>query len=506
MKHSVFVFSLLSLLFLGSCASDDSLSELTPEPKPETPTIPFTGTISFGDNPSAVMQAAMADPSPRFEALSDEEVKVAATWEVGDEMALVIDGTVTKATVSEVKDGKAYISARVVSTVSDGADARFIYPYTAVDLNTGQVKENLLAEQDGKLETIAKQFDVCEGSGKLSVFGGAAVVEEDITMLEKFSIMRFETRLANDKSPLNITKMLIEQGDDTYTVNLASAAYQQIYVVIKPQTQTLTVRGLPDPDGVAYIKSAQNANIQAMKFYRSTLYMTLDEMWFIFPNTYYEWDAKEWCFYGEADYPKEFGASMTGYNYISDYNPDDVRSYSTAVGDSTTLGNNAVAQYSAKDMPCAYAITWYIMAGDPHVDNTTVYYLGGKKYTGGTWFKKWNKIEGKPAGATITSCAERHPRFIMPSSDNGGRSTIVINTTGVPANTDDYFFLPDLSNYWRRGFNQQHAVYWTSSSLSRNQGIVFSTHTSAFVLSSGVDQKHAGAVAGHRHDGSAWFK
>ncbi len=499
----------MSLLFLGSCASDDALSELTPEPKPETPTIPFTGTISFGDNPSAVIQAAMADPSPRFKALSDEEVKVEATWEVGDEMALVIDGTVTKATVSEVKDGKAYISARVVSTVSDGADARFIYPYTAVDLNTGQVKENLLAEQDGKLETIAKQFDVCEGSGKLSVTGGAAVVEEDITMLEKFSIMRFETRLANDKSPLNITKMYIEQGDDTYTVNLASAAYQQIYVVIKPQTQTLTVRGLPDPDGVAYIKSAQNANIQAMKFYRSTLYMTIDEMWFIFPNTYYQWDAKEWCFYGEANYPKEFGTPMTGYNYtptVLNPNHDDVRSYNPATGDDTNLGNNAVAQYSAKDMPCANAVTWYIMAGNPYIDNTTVYYLGGKKYTGGVWFKKWNKIESKPAGSTITSCAEPHPQFVMPSTGNNGRTTVYVTRNGVPANTDDYFFLPDLSNYNTSRFNTQRGVYWTSS-VKEHPGMayLFLRLMSGLQLSQN-DSKDAGAVSGHRHDGSAWFK
>ncbi len=495
----------MSLLFLGSCASDDALSELTPEPKPETPTIPFTGTISFGDNPSAVIQAAMADPSPRFKALSDEEVKVEATWEVGDEMALVIDGTVTKATVSEVKDGKAYISARVVSTVSDGADARFIYPYTAVDLNTGQVKENLLAEQDGTLETIAKQFDVCEGSGKLSVTGGAAVVEEDITMLEKFSIMRFETRLANDKSPLNITKMYIEQGDDTYTVNLASAAYQQIYVVIKPQTQTLTVRGLPDPDGVAYIKSAQNANIQAMKFYRSTLYMTLDEMWFIFPNTYYQWDAKEWAFYGEAAYPKEFSASMTGYNYAYPHNPDDVRCYNDNAGTTDNIGNNEGAQYSAKDMPCANAMTWYIKAGNVHIDETTVYYLGGKKLTGGLWIKKWNKIEGKPAGATITSCAEPHPNFILPSSENGGRTTTHFTKFGIPNNTEDYFFLPNIGSYQYSKMNPQGAIYWTSSPYAAHFAYLF-LHRGVTIDLSVMDHKQAAAVAGHRHDGSAWFK
>ncbi|MBP3727270.1 MAG: hypothetical protein J6I60_08690, partial [Bacteroidaceae bacterium] len=308
---------------------------------------------------------------------------------------------------------------------------------------------------------------------------------------------------------LNITRMYIEQGDDTYTVSLASAAYQQIYVVIKPQTQTLTVRGLPDPEGVAYIKSAQNANIQAQKFYRSTLYMTIDEMWFIFPNTYYQWDAKEWCFYGEANYPKEFGTPMTGYNYISvqNYDPDDVRCFSTATGDSTTtLGSNAVAQYSAKDMPCANALTWYIMAGNPYIDYTTVYYLGGKKCTGGIWLKKWNKIAGKPAGSTITSCAEPHPQYVWPSAANNGRATVYCNNYGVPANTDDYFFLPYLSNYWRARFNYQQAAYWTSSSLISTRGIIFSCQTDGLTLSSGVDNKEAGAVSGHRHDGSAWFK
>ena len=514
MKHSLFILAVMSLLFLGSCASDDSLSELTPEPKPETPTIPFTGTISFGDNPSAVIQAAMADPSPRFKALSDEEVKVAATWEVGDELALVIDGTVTKATVSEVKDGKAYISARVVSTVSDGADARFIYPYTAVDQNTGQVKENLLAEQDGKLETIAKQFDVCEGSGKLSVYGGAAVVQEDITMLEKFSIMRFETRLANDNSPLNVRRMQIEQGDDTYHINLPSPAYQSIYVILKPFTaMPLDVWGLPDPDGVAYKKSAPNATLLARKFYRSTLKMTIDDMWFPYKNTFYMWDAKKWVWDGVDPYITEFG-DKDETNYPTAETPDRYYNTSGITDDPGTAAGRSDAQYSAKDMPCLNAMGWYMKHGDAYVDFQTVYRLNGQKLTGGVWLKKWNKISEKPAGATITSCSSQHPDLQYNGTIGGVRyGETLIRNSGAPNNSDDYFFLPAIGDYNTDSerINEGMGFYWSSSIKSDAYSHCFwydikRSNSPSYLYIFTTTPKKFSCIGGHRPDGSAWFK
>ena len=187
-------------MFLGSCASDDALTEQTQDPEPDVPTIPFTGTITTGNGPSAVAQALTADDGP-FHALSDEGTTLKATWEVGDELALIVNGTLCKATVSEVTGNKAYISASVPATVSDGAEARLIYPYTAVNESTLEVKAGLLSEQDGTLATIAKELDVCKGSGTLSVANNTAKLKADVTMLEQYCIWRFATQCNGSALP-----------------------------------------------------------------------------------------------------------------------------------------------------------------------------------------------------------------------------------------------------------------------------------------------------------------
>ena len=496
MKHSLLFLSLLSLLFLGSCASDDALTEQTQDPEPDVPTIPFTGTITSGNGPSAVAQALVADDGP-FHALSDEGTTLKATWEVGDELALIVNSTLCKATVSEVDGNKAYISASVPATVSDGAEARFIYPYTAVDAGTLEVKADLLSEQDGTLATIAKNLDVCKGSGVLSVANGTAKLKADVTMAEQYCIWRLATQY--NGSALSITKLTIAQGSDTYTVNLSSAASSGIYVALKPAASTAyTFRGFPTIDGAAYKKDYASVTLAAQKFYRSTLNLDFDEFWF--PFSHYMWDAKQWYWYPQSmmpssttTYPTVNGQSSDGYP--TTYTDTD-RFFNEIYGTAYQANNSACrSDGSARNMPCYNAMTWYVSAG-AYWDETTVWYLGGRPYTGGIWLKKWDNISGKPGGASITNC---------PSVSG---TVSITPTAGKPSNTADYFFLPAMGSYSGGQLSSvgNVGIYYSSSPHTNYSASTYSLSSHSVAVYVSNQYSGIGAVAGSRPDGSPWFK
>ena len=502
MKQTVLFLSFLSLLFLGSCASDDSLTEFTPDPEPKVPTIPFMGTITTGDEPSAVAQAVSA-PDSRYKALSDQGNTLKATWEVGDEMALIVSGQLCKATVTEVNENKANISADVPATVTDGTEARVIYPYSAVDASTLDVKTDLLAEQDGTLETIARDFDVCAGTGTLSISDSKACLTEDVTMAEQFCIWRLATQY--NGSALNISKLKIEQGGESYIVNLSSEASSGIYVALKPAAATAHNFHVLTSNGAHYLKNYSSVTLAAQKFYRSTVSLEFDEFWFVFTD-YYMWDAKEWYWYGKETFPTRNNARGSGYPTSED---PDRWANSTAVGPANSHANNSSASNSAQDMPCYNAMQWYL-SEDVYYDNETVWTLcagsfGADTYTGGIWLKKWDKISNKPNNSTIFDCpSPPATTYSMPSYSK----TLI---EGKPSNIDDYFFLPALGNMIS-GYLYQVGMtgeYWMSS-LYPNGGTNYGAVKLEFNNASGAGFNYTsiarGCIAGHRPDGSNWFK
>ena len=508
MKHSLLFLSLLSLLFLGSCASDDALTEQTQDPEPDVPTIPFTGTITTGNGPSAVAQALTADDGP-FHALSDEGTTLKATWEVGDELALIVNGTLCKATVSEVTGNKAYISASVPATVSDGAEARLIYPYTAVNESTLEVKAGLLSEQDGTLATIAKELDVCKGSGTLSVANNTAKLKADVTMLEQYCIWRFATQC--NGSALPIDQLTIKQGDEVYySIYLPSSGTSSgIYVVLSPSSAaeyTFKARPIPSLRGedkvIVLTKTVSSLSLAAQKFYRSTLNFEAE----VFTFSHYTWDAKQWYWYPQAmtpssstTYPTVNGQSSDGYPTSSD--PD--RWYNTITGTDAHRANNSACRSdgSALNMPCYYAMTWYLSDDVYWDEETTVWILGGLFYDGGIWLKRWDKISGKPSGASITSC-----------SSFSGTTLKTPPTIGKPSNTADYFFLPAMG-FYRNGtliFLGTGGYYWSSSAMlgttGNGYGLIFDSGRVLVGSNDYFGLRHFGYVAGSRPGGAQWFK
>ncbi|MDY6248773.1 MAG: hypothetical protein SPL55_05005, partial [Prevotella sp.] len=217
-----------------------------------------------------------------------------------------------------------------------------------------------------------------------------------------------------------------------------------------------------------------------------------------FENSYYMWDAKKWFWDGVGNYPTENG--QTAPNPPTESDPD--RWYNTPTGYGPYN-----ASYSAKDMPCHNALSWYIREL-AYWDETTVWTLGGQPKTGGIWLKRWDRITGKSADATIYNCTSYSgystgvPRRGKPSAD-------VI---------DQYFFLPALGYYQKNGdafFLGNSGVmgyYWSSTKsntptdpgLYPNRAYVLLFSSSNIYI--GDDGRLFGHVAGSRPNGLPWFQ
>ncbi len=272
------------------------------------------------------------------------------------------------------------------------------------------------------------------------------------------------------------------------------------YMVIQPGTHTLTftyhVRYMGVPMTSTHTVSAREFAVN--KYYRVAHKLNVErtEFMFDFPDTYYMWDAKQWYWYGQSN--------LT-YGIIPSVNDPD-RWFNTITGTTAHQASNSAcrADGSARNMPCYNAMTWYLSAG-AYWDNTTVWYLGGDAHTGGLWLKRWNKISGKPGGASITNCA------------SASGTTTITPTAGKPSNTADYFFLPALGHYSReQGGMSLSGVgttgyYWSSSP---NAGLAddaynlyfYSGVVRVFSYGSSDGYRSDGCIAGKRPNGTNWFQ
>ncbi|MBP3227922.1 MAG: hypothetical protein J6M53_03940 [Bacteroidaceae bacterium] len=220
---------------------------------------------------------------------------------------------------------------------------------------------------------------------------------------------------------------------------------------------------------------------------------------FNFENTYYMWDAKQWYWYGVDNYPTENGVKMDNYPTSATSDPD--RWCNTAEL-SRRIDSYSAASYSAKYMPCYNALTWYL-SGDVYWDDTTVWTLGGKQYTGGVWLKKLSKI---PGAGNSTSCAKAYDW----NTDEPYKSEKDM-LKGKPTDTSDYFFLPALGRYSTSGELVgvgEFGCFWSSSTGDYH----YWETADEFYFSEksiGIDNsilRYNCCVAGSRPDHTSWFQ
>ena len=175
-------------------------------------------------------------------------------------------------------------------------------------------------------------------------------------------------------------------------------------------------------------------------------------------TNYYMWDAKKNYWDGfETSQPLLNNAVSTDYATSS----ADSRWYNTAF----TYEVQTKAINSCKDEPTYEALTWYIGAGSPQLDNKTLWVFANHLYVGGIWLKKQNKISG-------FSSTNNYTGTYTWALGKGNPFDVAIS--GKPESTarSDYFYLPALGKYTDGKLTDLgvNGYYWASTPNPVNDG------------------------------------
>jgi hypothetical protein len=134
------------------------------------------------------------------------------------------------------------------------------------------VKANLLAAQDGTLATIAANYDVRKGTGKLSISAGGATVNNGtagtpVALTNQNAIFKFTL---SGQSIDGSHPLVIKKGEnDVVTTVTPASSMTSVYVAMPPAASS-TYRFIVNSDDNKYIKSG-TAAITAGKYYQTTL-------------------------------------------------------------------------------------------------------------------------------------------------------------------------------------------------------------------------------------------
>lgn len=175
-------------------------------------------------------------------------------------------------------------------------------------------------------------------------------------------------------------------------------------------------------------------------------------------TNYYMWDAKSnyWNGYGDSQ-PLLNNDENTNYAKSS----EDTRWYNTAF----TYKVPTKAINSCKDEPTFEALTWYIGAGSPQLDNKTLWVFANHLYVGGIWLKKQSKI-------SQFSSEKNYPGTNTWISGGDIKFTVAISGKPESSVRRDYFYLPALGQYKKGKLIDlgKKGYYWASTPNPVNNG------------------------------------
>lgn len=241
-------------LVLSACSNEDNDIQTPVEQPAKSEGIPFTATISIGEN--AMTRALTEDATNN---------QIVPTWAAGEKVALIHNGVNDEMSVASVSGGVATITGTITGSPTTGDAVTIIYPSTAADGTTGNVKANLLAAQDGTLATIAANYDVRKGTGTLKV-SGTASLNGNVSLTNQFAIWKLT--LGNDAKNLCIMADNVPIAGAT----LASAGKEftvAIPAVSSKKNVTITIVA-NDESNNCYYFSEYGVKIAAGKYYQSS--------------------------------------------------------------------------------------------------------------------------------------------------------------------------------------------------------------------------------------------
>lgn len=252
MKKSVFGIAAL-LLALAACNKIETESQ----PADKTGGIPFSATVSLGNTTT--------------KALAESGSTLTATWEAGEKVALIHNGVSDEMEVTSVSGGSATISGTITGTPADGDPVTIIYPSSAADGTTGNVRSDLLAEQAGTLADIAANYDVRKGSGTLKV-DGTATLDGSVSLTNQFAIFKFTVTNAANNAAISASRLTITIGKQHYEITPATET-DVLYAALPAVSGEKVSFGATDGIYRTYTYAKLSVTFAAGKYYQSTLKM-----------------------------------------------------------------------------------------------------------------------------------------------------------------------------------------------------------------------------------------
>lgn len=170
-----------------------------------------------------------------------------------------------KATVTSVTAGVATITVDLVSPKEGNSTIDIYYPYSQA---FGDV--DAYFDQKGTLADISANYDVCDGSGTMTVSGGTATLPTGVTMTRQYCIWKFSfTDGANDITS-DITSLEVYDGlvGVPYTIT-PTTALDAIYVAMCA-TNDATIAIKATTASGTYTTNKSHVTLDAGKFYRSS--------------------------------------------------------------------------------------------------------------------------------------------------------------------------------------------------------------------------------------------
>ena len=252
----VFGFAAL-LLALAAC----NKIETGNQPAENTDGIPFSATVSLGDNAAT-------------KALAESGNTITATWAEGEKVALIHNGVSDEMTVSSVSGGSATITGTITATPANGDPVTIIYPSSAADGTTGNIKADLLYAQNGLLTgegSIAEKYDARKGSGTLKV-DGTATLDGSVSLTNQFAIFKFTVRGADGTTVISAKPLTITIGTQDYVITPA-AATDVLYAALPAVSDEKVSFDATDGSDRTYTCAKLSVSFAAGSYYQSTLKM-----------------------------------------------------------------------------------------------------------------------------------------------------------------------------------------------------------------------------------------
>lgn len=323
LKNYFRIAALLFVAVLTGCSSDDLVETGGNEPEVSKPkTIPFTTTIGPKDDFTRGLEPDSKDKT------------LITTWDGTERIAIVVNGVVTEAEVTNVKqEGKrATIEGEVSADVQSDDKVELIFPAEAVAVdNEGKAildekgnatikpgfwrnpSSHTTLPQEGTLAGINGNFNVERAEGTLIVAGEgnekkAAMKEISVDFFCMNPICKFTFKLADGTTLTDMVKLVIHLDDeeyskkvskeqtgiedDFYVINLAqipalskiaesgdagaegeaTEGLANFYVAMAPTTEKTSVLfHVKAADGKTYEKTANLPVLEANNYYRMSL-------------------------------------------------------------------------------------------------------------------------------------------------------------------------------------------------------------------------------------------